>query len=788
MFHLLFLKNTHRKTFFIALLSIAILNACGSDEKVAADPLPLIELISQTPSNNTTPRIRVSGLRDGAKVEIYYDNLCANKVGTITSNGEATLDVFSLEGENLIYIKHTDTKGNIVSCLSSGVVYELDTTAPEFPILSLIGSSPSNNQNPSFSVSNTEIGWPVFLYSDNMCSSEIASLVVAQDPVTIQISTALDSSQTSYIIYSKQIDIAGNESICSSSGIAYELDLISPVVSGILVISVSPSINSTVLLRFSSVEIGAKVVLYSDQNCSNELSVVTESASNSSVNFSFTLSAEGTYAFYSKQVDLAGNSSNCTDSDTFYAYYTLFSESVAMGRSHSCTVLSNQRVKCWGRGHRGQLGQESSNGIGGAPDQMGNDLSFIDLGGTGSSTYTVSAIATGEYHNCVILSSSKLKCWGKNLYGNLGLDSVSNKGNLVNEMGDNLPFVDLGNESGSDYTVKKIALGSDHSCAILSNDKMKCWGHNKYGQLGQDSKHNLGDGLNSSNVVVVEMGNALSFIDLGNASGTDYTVEQLASGYAHNCAVLSNGRLKCWGYNDYGQLGQGNTNDLGDGLDSGGNAAVEMGNNLDFVDLGVDGSSNHYEIDAIVSKNNHTCAILDTDGIADNIVMGLLKCWGLNSSAQLGLGHLNTMGDGANEMGANLPFINLGTDENNNPYTVKMVVTGYSHTCALLNNNQIKCWGGNAYGQLGLGHTNTIGDEAGEVGFSFIDLGNIGVPYMAVHISAGENHTCAILNNGRLRCWGQNNYGQLGQGNINHFGDDSGEQNNNLPFIDTGSL
>ena len=115
----------------------------------------------------------------------------------------------------------------------------------------------------------------------------------------------------------------------------------------------------------------------------------------------------------------------------------------------------------------------------------------------------------------------------------------------------------------------------------------------------------------------------------------------ISAGRNHTCALLSSGAVKCWGNNYDGQLGLGDTNDRGGG-------ANEMGVNLLAVDLGL---ADGVTVTAISADVYHTCALLSS---------GAVKCWGNNSDGQLGLGDTNKRGDGANEMGAALPVVDLG--------------------------------------------------------------------------------------------------------------------------------
>ena len=137
------------------------------------------------------------------------------------------------------------------------------------------------------------------------------------------------------------------------------------------------------------------------------------------------------------------------------------------------------------------------------------------------------------------------------------------------------------------------------------------------------------------------------------------------------------------------------------------------------------------------------------------------------------------IGDGSGEMGNNLVAIELGT-------TATAIAAGKYHNCAILDNSSIKCWGANATGQLGLGDSNNRGDTDimgdSEMGDNLPSV-DLGTGRTARGITAGDNQTCAILDNASITCWGSNTAGQLGLGDTNNRGDNSSEMGGNLPVI-----
>jgi E3 ubiquitin-protein ligase HERC3 len=417
------------------------------------------------------------------------------------------------------------------------------------------------------------------------------------------------------------------------------------------------------------------------------------------------------------------------------------SRKVAVGGTHACALLDDGDVKCWGENAFGQLGQGDNTDRGGTLDQMGNNLPVIDLGAPGDVTH----IAAGTDHQCALIGKGVVKCWGRNDSGQLGLGTIDSRGDGPGEMGASLPPVDV--DPG--HMVKQLAAGGAHTCALLDDQSVKCWGANFAGQLGEGTVFNRGN-------VPLEMGNFLTRVDLG----TGRSAVQITAGFNHSCALLDDATVKCWGGNDYGQLGQGDTSNRGD-------SPGEMGNTLPAIDLGTGRTATH-----VVAGHYHTCALLDD---------GTSKCWGANESGQLGQGDRDSRGDDPNEMGDNLPHIALGWTTS----AVTRIAAGSYHTCALLG-TYLRCWGENASGALGEGTTHDRGDDLNEMGFALPDV-DLGTGRHAVQIEAGWQFTCARLDNRRIKCWGSGMSGELGLEDMLPRGVNPGEMGDALRAVDVGT-
>ena len=414
---------------------------------------------------------------------------------------------------------------------------------------------------------------------------------------------------------------------------------------------------------------------------------------------------------------------------------------IAAGAYHACALLEDRSIKCWGGNSQGQLGLGDDEDRGDGSGELGNNLAVVDID-SGNSTMQ---IALGANHSCALFGKGLVKCWGANDSGQLGLSDTRARGDDASEMGARLPLVNV----APGHAVKSLAAGGEHSCALLDDGNIKCWGNNDAGQLG------LGDQLTRGDSIL-EMGNFLPAVDLGPGE----IAVQITAGLAHSCARLEGGRVKCWGNNGSGQLGLGTSFNRGD-------HAFEMGSNLSPVNLGAGRSAVH--IDA---GNDHTCALLDDDtvkcwghnddgqlGLGDEISRGhtatemgdqlpavqlglaidpasrieaggfhscallgaYLRCWGANSTGQLGLGDTESRGDELGEMGVPLPSVDVGTDR-----TVVQVAAGLYFTCTRLGNGGIKCWGANDAGQLGRGDHVIRGMNASDMGdaLPYLNLGH----------------------------------------------------------------
>jgi len=436
---------------------------------------------------------------------------------------------------------------------------------------------------------------------------------------------------------------------------------------------------------------------------------------------------------------------------------------IGTGYQHSGIIDSNGDLFMWGFNLYGQLGIENIVNVGDGPNQMGNYMKKTNIG-TGRKVMQLNG---GNVHCCVILDTYLMKCFGNGTNGKLGSGDTSTRGNLPGSMGDNLGIVQL----GSNKFVQKISLGQQYSCAYLTDQTLKCFGGNLYGQLGTENQVQLGDNGN-------EMGEYLQAINFGGgieletcfdysptSSPTPYTFsndlcQSVFSGN-HNCVLTTIGKVKCFGNNEKGQLGYGDLNHRG-------GETIHMGSNLPFVNI-ESGSS----IISITSNLYHVCSVTNNFQV---------KCWGDNVQGTLGLGDNEDRGDEPNEMGEYLPFVNLGPNSD-----VIYVKSLYYGNCALINFDSVKCWGDGAFGRLGYGNEADKGESPSQMG-TYLEFVKIGTGKTVLSVSGGYDHVCVIVQSEfSIKCWGRNNFGQLGYGDVLDRGDDANEMSDYLGNLDLGS-
>ena len=369
---------------------------------------------------------------------------------------------------------------------------------------------------------------------------------------------------------------------------------------------------------------------------------------------------------------------------------------VAAGGGHTCALRASGEVMCWGINSSGELGDGTTT----------NSLSPVTVQGIGNAT----GLTASFFHTCALLTDHTIKCWGDNFSGQLGNGTTSTSATST-------PVLVAGINNAT-----AIAADTFHTCALLTDHTVKCWGSNANGQLGN------GTTVDSATPV------AVNNID---------TAIAISASDSQSCALLAEHSVRCWGSGRMGSLGNGSTTDSS-------------------VPVPVSG------INTAVALENQ-CVLLMDRGV---------KCWGVNSVGELGAGNsysesftttpvtvsdINSAIAIAGNGGTNCAILADNSvwcwggtlwkptaPYSSVPVTVKglnsvtALATGHSHNCALLSDQTAKCWGSNSFGQLGNGTVLPIAFEPIAVtGLSAI-----------TSLSAGVQESCAIITDGRLYCWG----------------------------------
>lgn len=344
-------------------------------------------------------------------------------------------------------------------------------------------------------------------------------------------------------------------------------------------------------------------------------------------------------------------------------------QTISAGLTHTCAIDSGA-AKCWGENNHGQLGNGTKV----------NSTTPVAVSGLESG---VTAIAAGTYMTCAIQNGGA-KCWGS-----LSPDQTT-------------PIAISGLGEGSGLT--QIVVGGAHACTILQDTKMMCWGSNTYGQFGNGT---------TSFTYSLTPAYVKAYADPNDPTKLS-DVTAMAAGNRHTCAIVTSGALKCWGSDEFGQLG-----------DSAG---------FDDKTTPTDVSGMGSSVTSISAGQKHTCAVRS----------GGAWCWGEGEDGQLGIGTV------------------LGDSRKTDPRQVSdltqdvasVAATSVAHSCALKADNTAYCWGMGSKGQLG----------SGQAGSSLIPVAVVGPPQGFSSLTTGGNHTCAIIAPDTPKCWGFDEFGQVGTG------------------------
>ncbi len=391
---------------------------------------------------------------------------------------------------------------------------------------------------------------------------------------------------------------------------------------------------------------------------------------------------------------------------------------VFAGSEFSCVLFEDGRAKCWGaNGISGFLGVGDTRDRGGQKGDMGSNLQSIDLG----SGLRIRQMSVGDYHACAVLEDGRVKCWGNNRLGELGLGDTRARGGRGGEMGDALPFVDL----GTNPRALMVSAGNARTCAVLDDGKIKCWG----------------DGIGDA---VGEMGDALASVPLQEAAThvvASFTTSGGDSG-GTACAIVASGDVACWKL-----------------------IAGQMRPHIEYSDR-----TPTRRVVSITGEGQPCALLADGDFVC---------------------AYVGTLDDNARIKAHGRIFSGFG------PMTAFSGARS-SSACALNKVGQVGCivstsWeypSSSEYGLRGLaaGEPPPIRISEGVTKARFGPNGfvSLGKGRRAMRIALGDYHACALLDDGSVKCWGSNRFGQLGLGDTRDRGVHANEMGDHLPAVDVG--
>jgi alpha-tubulin suppressor-like RCC1 family protein len=391
-------------------------------------------------------------------------------------------------------------------------------------------------------------------------------------------------------------------------------------------------------------------------------------------------------------------------------------------------VLGSLAVGCGGGDDPGPLGQP--------PAVTGEPYPPVGPG-------EVLDVKLGNEHACALLEGGRVRCWGQAARGRLGYGNTRNIGD--DESPAAAGDVDFGG------TATAIAVGSQHTCVLLTTGAVRCWGSGVWGEHGYGHKNDVGDDETPATAGDVSVGGKALAISAGGLKA---------------CVLLETGRVRCWGNGFNGALGTAQqAQAVGDNelpsstpevplparavaIDSGLSDTCALLENRQVICWG--GTHKTYNptviplpsmVNALAPGSNHLCATLES---------GRLRCWGN------GFGTANDYLKGTAPAPPTDVDVPIGEP-------VLAADAGEDTTCVLLDQGAVRCWGRNDYGQLGLAHTRSSGVK---------EVANVSLGARAKRIRAGRLFTCALFESQHVKCWGANEDGQLGYGHRFRIGED----------------
>jgi alpha-tubulin suppressor-like RCC1 family protein len=370
----------------------------------------------------------------------------------------------------------------------------------------------------------------------------------------------------------------------------------------------------------------------------------------------------------------------------FSSGFETYPLSISAGYYSVCALMSDSTIRCWGDNSGGQLGNSTEGNV-----PIGHALPVLD---GGLPLTGAVRIAVGNWHACAVMANGGVKCWGSNFSGQLGLGNV--EPSAIHGPTDVLGLATLPGEQ-----VVELAVGKEHSCALLSSTVVKCWGLNQVEQAGQNNPA-------APNMMYVS---TPTEVDLGGAAPA-----HIFAGAYHSC-VLTSGETTCWGVDADGEIGR--TRPANTLWDMPGPSVPEIVNPTVLTSA---------------ASAEHVCATMPDL---------THQCWGRFESGQLGDGTFDSSSFDEGRPTASTVLDDPGFESLN---------VGALNSCGILN-GAVSCWGNNTYGQL------TVTEGVPE--FSAVPFVT-SISGGATQVAVGVGVVCAIVAN-RVECWGVNDNGVLGR-------------------------
>ena len=403
---------------------------------------------------------------------------------------------------------------------------------------------------------------------------------------------------------------------------------------------------------------------------------------------------------------------------------------VTASSAYTCALHRAGTISCWGNNSYGQLGSGQTS------EELEESAVPVQVADITDAT----AIASSQWHSCALRKDGTIACWGDNDSGLLG------SGHTREELEGSAVPVQV-----ADITdAIAIATGKWHSCALRKDGTIACWGRDGLGRFGEvESDFQETDQLGTFPVPV-------QVTDITDAVA-------IATGEEHSCALHQNGKISCWGYNLWGQLGNGQSVlrvsilpvEVVGITDA---TAVSLGRHHSCA-LHQDGTVSCWG--TLITSGMSLAAPVKISGIAGatNIATGefhtctvhqdgTISCWGINDQEILGGGQA----DEDLEHSAGPVQVKGITD-------ATAIATGWGHTCALHQIGTVSCWGRNYHGELGNGASG--GEDLLDGSANSATPVNVTGITDAVAIAAGFSHSCALHQTGSVSCWGE-----IGRGRV----------------------